>query len=40
MPYFWYGVLLCELLCEITVALLRFLLVFTTDCEFVVINFH
>lgn len=40
MPYFWYGVLLGELLREITVALLRFLLVFTTDCEFVVINFH
>lgn len=40
MPYLWYGVLLGELLCEITVALVRFLLVFTRDCKFVVINFH
>lgn len=40
MPYFWYSVLLCELLGEITVALVRFLLVFTRDCKFVVINFH
>lgn len=40
MPYFWYGVLLCELLCEITVALVRFLLVFTRDCKFVVVYFH